>query len=88
MPGLAAIDKTPLGIEVAGTAAGFDEDGDGTMDEMRAGIWTGAVYAGSEREPDRRCELHGPPRRGSFRPRWYSRRASAAPRWTQFDTGP
>jgi hypothetical protein len=48
---LAAIDATPLGIEVAGTAAGFDEDGNGTMDEMRAGIWTGAVYAGSEREP-------------------------------------
>lgn len=48
---LAAIDDTPLGIEVAGTAAGFDEDGDGVMDEMRAGIWTGAVYAGPDREP-------------------------------------
>lgn len=48
---LAAIDQTPLGIEVAGVAAGFDEDGNGTMDEIRAGIWTGAVYAGQDREP-------------------------------------
>ncbi len=48
---LAAIDQTPLGIEVAGTAIGFDGNGDGTMDELRAGRWTGAVYAGSDREP-------------------------------------
>ena len=48
---LAAIDQTPLGIEVTGVAAGFDEDGNGTMDEIRAGIWTGAVYAGQDREP-------------------------------------
>ena len=48
---LAAIDRTPLGIEVAGTAMGFDGNGDGTMDELRGGRWTGAVYAGSDREP-------------------------------------
>lgn len=48
---LAAIDATPLGIEVAGTATGFDDDADGTMDELRAGVWTGAVFAGQDREP-------------------------------------
>lgn len=48
---LAAIDGTPLGIAVAGTATGFDREGDGAMDELRAGLWTGAVAAGSAREP-------------------------------------
>ncbi len=48
---LAAIDGTPLAIAVAGTAAGFDREGDGAMDELRAGLWTGAVAAGSAREP-------------------------------------
>jgi len=48
---LAAIDGTPRGIEVAGTATGFAGNGDGTMDELRAGRWTGAVYAGQDREP-------------------------------------
>lgn len=48
---LVAIDQTPLGIEVAGAAVGFDGDGDGTMDELRAGRWTGAVFAGADREP-------------------------------------
>jgi hypothetical protein len=48
---LIAIDRTPLGIEVAGAASGFDGDGDGVMDEIRSGRWTGAVYAGSMREP-------------------------------------
>lgn len=48
---LAAIDRTPLGIEVAGAAIGFDGDGDGTMDEIHSGRWTGAVYTGPDREP-------------------------------------
>ena len=48
---LAAIDQTPLGIEVAGSAVGFDGDGDGAMDEINAGRWTGAVYSGDDREP-------------------------------------
>ncbi|HEX3474570.1 MAG TPA: hypothetical protein VHT91_05985 [Kofleriaceae bacterium] len=48
---LAAIDRTPLGIEVAGTAMGYDGNGDGVMDELDAGIWTGSVYSGSDREP-------------------------------------
>jgi hypothetical protein len=48
---LAAIDGTPLGIEVAGTAMGFDGNADSTMDELLAGRWTGAVYAGQDREP-------------------------------------
>jgi hypothetical protein len=48
---LAAIDRTPLGIEVAGTAMGYDGNGDGVMDELDAGRWTGSVYAGPDREP-------------------------------------
>lgn len=48
---LAAIDRTPLGIEVAGTAMGYDGNGDGVMDELVAGRWTGSVYTDSDREP-------------------------------------
>jgi len=48
---LAAIDRTPLGIEVAGTAIGYDGNGDGVMDELDSGRWTGSVYAGPDREP-------------------------------------
>jgi len=48
---LAAIDRTPLGIEVAGTAMGYDGNGDRVMDELDAGRWTGSVYSGSDREP-------------------------------------
>jgi hypothetical protein len=47
---LAAIDRAPIGIELAGTAVGFDGNGDGTMDELRAGRWSGAVYVGADRE--------------------------------------
>jgi hypothetical protein len=47
---LAAIDRTALGIEVAGTATAYDRDGDGAIDELRAGRWTGAVYSGQDRE--------------------------------------
>jgi hypothetical protein len=48
---LAEIDRTPLGIELAGSAEGFDGNGDGAMDELRSGRWTGAVFAGANREP-------------------------------------
>jgi hypothetical protein len=48
---LAAIDDTPLALELTGTAEGVDLDGDGTMDELRAGTWSGSLHAGSTREP-------------------------------------
>lgn len=48
---IAAIDEAALGIEVAGNATAFDDNGDGTADELRAGRWTGAMYSGSDREP-------------------------------------
>jgi hypothetical protein len=48
---LAAIDRVPLGIEVAGTAMGYDGNGDGVMDELDAGRWTGSVFTSSDREP-------------------------------------
>ena len=48
---LAAIDDTPLALELTGTADGVDLDGDGTMDELRAGMWSGSLHSGSAREP-------------------------------------
>jgi hypothetical protein len=48
---LAAIDGTPLALEVTGAADGIDLDGDGTMDELRAGTWSGTLHTGSGREP-------------------------------------
>jgi hypothetical protein len=48
---LAAIDRAPLGIEVAGSAVGFDGNSDGAMDEINDGRWTGAVFSGDDREP-------------------------------------
>jgi hypothetical protein len=47
---LAAIDQIALGIEVAGTVHGVDHDGDGAIDELTGGRWTGAVYTGQIRE--------------------------------------
>jgi hypothetical protein len=50
---LAAIDRISLGLEVAGTGHAVDHDGDGAIDEIAAGRWTGAVYSGpaaSDRE--------------------------------------
>jgi len=47
---IAAIDGAALGIEVAGSASAFDDNGDGRADELRAGRWTGAVYTGPDRE--------------------------------------
>ncbi|HEY0989002.1 MAG TPA: hypothetical protein VGD80_18165 [Kofleriaceae bacterium] len=48
---IAAIDDSALGLEVTGTAIGFDSDGDGTMDELRSGSWTGSLYAAAARAP-------------------------------------
>jgi hypothetical protein len=48
---IAAIDGTPLALEVTGAADGVDLDGDGTMDELRVGAWSGTLHAGAEREP-------------------------------------
>jgi hypothetical protein len=48
---LAAIDQTPLALEVTGAADGVDLDGDGTMDELRTGTWSGSLHAGSALEP-------------------------------------
>lgn len=48
---IAAIDATPLALEVAGSADAFDDDGDGRIDQLRAGRWIGAVVAGADRAP-------------------------------------
>ena len=41
---ISAIDaEAPLSLELEGTAQGVDRDGDGTMDEVRAGSWTGVL---------------------------------------------
>jgi X-X-X-Leu-X-X-Gly heptad repeat protein len=45
---LAAIDQTAMTIEVIGDANGIDDDGDGTMDRLAAGHWTGSVHAGTD----------------------------------------
>jgi hypothetical protein len=45
---LAAIDQTAMSVELTGAATGIDDDGDGTMDRITAGTWTGAVHAGSD----------------------------------------
>jgi hypothetical protein len=48
---IAAIDDTPLALEVTGTADGVDLDGDGTMDQLRAGRWSGALHTATDRAP-------------------------------------
>lgn len=48
---IAAIDDAALGLEVAGAATGVDLDGDGTMDELRAGTWAGSLTSSASREP-------------------------------------
>ena len=48
---LAAIDDAPLIVDTVGTATGIDRDGDGTMDDVRAGIWSGALRSESSEEP-------------------------------------
>ncbi|MEO8549951.1 MAG: hypothetical protein ABI678_08250 [Kofleriaceae bacterium] len=45
---IAAIDDAAFVLDVSGTAVGVDLDGDGAMDEVRSGAWTGtATYAGT-----------------------------------------
>ena len=48
---LAEIDEAALALEVIGVADAIDLDGDGAMDEVRAGRWSGAVVATGAREP-------------------------------------
>lgn len=48
---LAAIDRTPLVMQVSGTADAIDLDGDGTMDALRAGRWTGSLGASGSSTP-------------------------------------
>lgn len=43
---LAAIDQTAMTLEVTGNALGVDLDGDGTMDQLAAGTWTGTLHDG------------------------------------------
>jgi hypothetical protein len=46
---LAAIDDAPFELYVSGTATGLDRDGDGTMDEIRDGVWAGTTtYQGAK----------------------------------------
>lgn len=46
---LAAIDDAPFTLNVSGSALGVDLDGNGTMDEVRSGAWSGtATYAGTK----------------------------------------
>jgi hypothetical protein len=48
---IAAIDATSFRIEVSGAAQGVDVDGDGSLDELRAGTWTGSFSVGSAHQP-------------------------------------
>lgn len=48
---LAAIDRTPLAIQVSGTADAVDLDGDGTMDALRTGRWAGSLRAAGASTP-------------------------------------
>jgi hypothetical protein len=48
---IAAIDDAGLGLDVSGTATGVDADGDGTMDELRGGSWSGTLYSDAARDP-------------------------------------
>jgi len=48
---IAAIDDAPVALEVTGGADGVDLDGDGTLDELRAGRWSGALSSAAAREP-------------------------------------
>jgi hypothetical protein len=48
---IAAIDDPPAALELTGSADGVDLDGDGTLDELRAGRWTGALWFPAARAP-------------------------------------
>ncbi len=48
---LAAIDSgNPARLELVGSAEGIDLDGDGLMDEVRSGIWSGALDTAGTRD--------------------------------------
>jgi hypothetical protein len=44
---IAAIDDTVIDLEVSGAATGLDLDGDGTLDEIRTGSWSGTLSQAS-----------------------------------------
>jgi len=46
---IAAIDDTPLTLELTGTAVGVDLDANGTLDELRQGRWAGTLGSASSR---------------------------------------
>jgi hypothetical protein len=48
---LAAIDATPFRLAVTGAGQGVDLDGDGSLDELRTGSWSGSLTVGSSRQP-------------------------------------
>jgi hypothetical protein len=48
---IAAIDDAAFRLDVSGAAQGVDVDGDGSLDELRAGRWTGTLSVGDARQP-------------------------------------
>ncbi|MGE5184220.1 MAG: hypothetical protein ACM31C_19255 [Acidobacteriota bacterium] len=48
---LAAIDEAPLSLALSGSATAVDRDGDGTMDALAAGEWSGGFDLGGTRTP-------------------------------------
>lgn len=56
---IAAIDDTPLALELTGSADGIDLDGDGSMDELRAGTWSGSLSSIASREPIAAASFRG-----------------------------
>jgi hypothetical protein len=48
---LATIDETVLSIDASATALGVDVDGDGTMDNIENGVWTGSLVEGALQQP-------------------------------------
>jgi len=48
---LDAVDATPLELDVSGAAVGVDLDGNGTMDAIASGTWTGSIGTPDTREP-------------------------------------
>lgn len=48
---IAEVDRAAIVIDVAGSALGVDRNGDGALDELRAGRWTGSVISTSGRIP-------------------------------------
>jgi hypothetical protein len=48
---LGAIDEVPISLAVAGSATAIDLDGDGRMDELDGGRWTGTLDAAAAHQP-------------------------------------